>query len=442
MGFGSVMAMPDTYPIQKLIREYRIGGDGPPLPSHSPATEEWLQRLGSLPLMAQPGERWMYHVSFDVLGVLIARVSGQSLGTFMRERIFDPLGMKDTAFHVPAEKIDRLPGSYFFNRQTNALDLFDDAANSAWRTEPPFESGGGGLVSTIDDYFAFSRMMLNKGRHGREQILSRAAVELMTSDQLTPEQRAGSEIFFGSHSQLGLRDGGGNPPQRNLPHAGPIRLGRRLRHVGLHRSRRGDDRHPLHAAHDGFAGAAEGIHRLLDAGVWSDGMMAVYVALLRAVNVGGTGKLSMSDLKELCERAGFSKVRTYIASGNVVFESRMTEAQVKTALETALAAYAGKPVGVLMRTAAEMAEVLASNPFPDAPPNRTVAIFLDESPPSDSLERITGRDDEEVRLGKREIYVRYGENMGRSKLKIPAAKAGTARNINTVSKLVDMAAEL
>jgi CubicO group peptidase (beta-lactamase class C family) len=122
----------------------------------------------------------------------------------MRERIFDPLGMKDTAFHVPSEKIERLPEFYFFNHQTNALDVFDGVANSAWLAEPPFESGGGGLVSTIDDYFAFSRMMLNRGRHGREQILSRAAVELMTSDQLTPEQRAGSEIFFGEHSSWGF----------------------------------------------------------------------------------------------------------------------------------------------------------------------------------------------------------------------------------------------
>ena len=204
MGFGSVMAMPDTYPIQKLIREYRIGGDGPPLPSQAPRTEEWLQKLGSLPWMAQPGERWMYHVSADVLGVLIARVSGQSLGTFMRERIFDPLGMKDTAFHVSSEKLDRLPACYFFNRQTNTLDVFDDVVNSAWRPEPPFESGGGGLVSTIDDYFAFSRMMLHKGRHGREQVLSRAAVELMTSDQLTPEQRAGAEVFFGAYRSWGF----------------------------------------------------------------------------------------------------------------------------------------------------------------------------------------------------------------------------------------------
>jgi len=204
MGFGSVMARPDTYPIQKLIRERRIGGDGPPLPSQAPGTEEWLQSLGSLPWMAQPGERWMYHVSSDVLGVLIARVSGQSLGSFMRHRIFDPLGMKDTAFHVPSEKLDRLPPSYAFNRKTNTLDVYDDVANSAWHPEPRFESGGGGLVSTIDDYFVFCRMMLNKGRHGREQILSPASVELMASDQVTPEQRAGSEIFFGTHSSWGF----------------------------------------------------------------------------------------------------------------------------------------------------------------------------------------------------------------------------------------------
>ena len=204
MGFGSVMAPPDTYPIQKLIREYKIGGDGPPHPSQAPTAEEWIQRLGSLPWIAQPGERWLYHVSADVLGVLISRVVGQSLGTFMRERIFDPLGMKDTAFYVPPEKIDRLPASYFFNHETSKLELYDDPANSDWGSAPPSESAGGGLVSTIDDYFVFYRMLLNKGRHGEEQILSRTAVELMTSDQLTPEQRVGNEIFFGDHSSWGF----------------------------------------------------------------------------------------------------------------------------------------------------------------------------------------------------------------------------------------------
>ena len=187
MGFGSVMAMPDTYPIQKLIREYRIGGDGPPMPTRAPGAEEWLRKLGSLPWMAQPGERWMYHVSADVLGVLIARVSGQPLSMFMRERIFDPLGMKDTAFHVPSEKTDRLPACYFFNRQTNTLDVYDGATNSAWQPAPPFESGGGGLVSTIDDYFAFSRMMLNKGRHGREHYTVKLKVLERPTRQVQPQ---------------------------------------------------------------------------------------------------------------------------------------------------------------------------------------------------------------------------------------------------------------
>jgi CubicO group peptidase (beta-lactamase class C family) len=223
MGFGSVMAPPDTYPIQKLIREYRIGGDGPPLPSQAPSTEMWLQNLGSLPWMAQPGERWLYHVSADVLGVLIARASGQSLGRFMRERIFDPLGMRDTAFHVPSEKLERLPACYSFNRETNAPDLYDNVERSAWRAEPPFESGGGGLVSTIDDYFAFSRMMLNRGRHGRDQVLSRAGVELMTSDQLTPGQRTGSEVFFGSYRSWGL--GMAVETQRNEIFRTPGRFG-------------------------------------------------------------------------------------------------------------------------------------------------------------------------------------------------------------------------
>jgi CubicO group peptidase (beta-lactamase class C family) len=204
MGFGSVMAPPDTYPIQKLIREYRIGGDGMQRPSETPTAEEWIQRLGSLPWMAQPGERWHYHVSADVLGLLIARVSGQSLGKFMRERIFDPLGMKDTGFYVPPEKIDRLPGCYGSDHQLNKLVLFDDPANSAWRSQPPSESAGGGLVSTIDDYYTFYRMLLNKGRHGDTEILSRTAVELMTSDQITPENRVGSELFFGDFRSWGF----------------------------------------------------------------------------------------------------------------------------------------------------------------------------------------------------------------------------------------------
>ncbi len=170
--------------------------------------------------------------------------------------------------------------------------------------------------------------------------------------------------------------------------------------------------------------------------------MAAFVALLRAVNVGGTGKLPMSELKAICEELGFAAVRTYIASGNVIFTSRKSEAAIKTALEKRLQAHAGAPVGVLVRSAAEMAQVAADNPFPKAAPNRTVAIFLDKPPPADALASVRGQRDEELRLGRREIYVHYGNSMGTSKLVIPAARIGTARNMNTIATLAKMAAEL
>jgi uncharacterized protein (DUF1697 family) len=168
--------------------------------------------------------------------------------------------------------------------------------------------------------------------------------------------------------------------------------------------------------------------------------MGSFVALLRAVNVGGTGKLPMSDLKNICEELGFGAVRTYIASGNVVFTSRKSAAAIKVALEKRLEAYAGKPLGVLVRTAAEMAQVLADNPFPNAPPNRTVAVFLDWAPPADTLAGIRSRRNEQIQLGRREIYIHYGDGMAKSKLVIPAAKTGTARNMNTIATLARMAA--
>jgi uncharacterized protein (DUF1697 family) len=167
-----------------------------------------------------------------------------------------------------------------------------------------------------------------------------------------------------------------------------------------------------------------------------------YIALLRAVNVGGTGKLPMTELVAMCERAGFASVRTYIASGNAVFSSAEAATTVKRALEQALLEYAGKAVGVMIRTADEMAEVLAKNPYPDAPGNRTVAISLDQAPPRDALDDVSGCVDEEFALGQQEIYVRYGASMGTSKLRIPVAKHGTARNMNTVAKLAEMGASL
>ncbi len=170
--------------------------------------------------------------------------------------------------------------------------------------------------------------------------------------------------------------------------------------------------------------------------------MTAYVALLRAVNVGGTGKLPMAELTAMCEAAGFAQVRTYIASGNVVFTSALSEAEVRETLETRLAAYAGKPVGVLVRTAAEMADTLARNPFADQPGNRVTAIFVDGPIPADAAEHARNVREEQIRVGRRELFVFYGDGMADSRLIIPAAQAGTARNMNTVAKLAGMAAGL
>jgi len=195
---------------------------------------------------------------------LIARVSGQPFGVFLGERIFAPLGMKDTAFHVPSDKRDRLATSYAFNRQTQSLEVCDGAAASDWGPEPPFESGGSGLVGTIEDYFAFYRMLLNKGRCGRHRVVSRASVELMASDQLTPDQRADAEHFFRSAQQLGIWRGGGYCAQRGVQPARPLRVGWQLRDDCLHRSSRRHGWDAIHPAHDGLAQPAEGLHGFLD----------------------------------------------------------------------------------------------------------------------------------------------------------------------------------
>jgi CubicO group peptidase (beta-lactamase class C family) len=201
MGFGQMMAPPDAYPILKAANELQIGM-GPPTPSTLPAPDEWIRRLGTLPLMHQPGEKWMYNTGSDVLGVLIARASGQPLETFFRERIFEPLGMKDTSFSVPATMLDRLAKSYWTNFESGELELYDDAEGGQWSRPPAFPSAAGGLVSTIDDYLTFGQMMLSQGKHGSERILSRLSVETMTTDQLTPEQKAISGLvpgYFDSH---------------------------------------------------------------------------------------------------------------------------------------------------------------------------------------------------------------------------------------------------
>jgi CubicO group peptidase (beta-lactamase class C family) len=194
-GYGAVMVFPAKFPIQQAMQDSGVAA-GPMLPSIPP--DELMKRYGSLPLIHQPGERWLYHSGSDLLGVLIARVSGQSLGTFLQERIFAPLEMKDTGFSVPEAKLDRLATSYWTGgKPGGSLVVFDEARGGRFAKPPVFEAGGGGLVSTADDYLAFCRMLLNKGRHGSERVLSRPSVELMTTDHITREQKAASDFFPG-----------------------------------------------------------------------------------------------------------------------------------------------------------------------------------------------------------------------------------------------------
>ena len=167
--------------------------------------------------------------------------------------------------------------------------------------------------------------------------------------------------------------------------------------------------------------------------------MKTYVALLRAINVGGTGKLPMAQLRELCEKTGFTEVRTYIQSGNVLLKSPLAEAKVQAKLEEALRSKMGKGVGVLVRSGAELADILARNPFGKAPPNRVIVFLLDEKPPKDALASLVIPGKEVVKVSGREVFVHYPDGQGVSKLKLPFLKAATGRNLNTLAKLAALA---
>jgi uncharacterized protein (DUF1697 family) len=169
--------------------------------------------------------------------------------------------------------------------------------------------------------------------------------------------------------------------------------------------------------------------------------MSIFIGLLRAINVGGTGSLAMTDLKAMCEGLGLTDVRTYIQSGNVIFGSTWAEPHIKTALEEALSRKMGKPIRVLVRSAREMRAVLDGNPFPGAPASKVSVVFLDQVPTNDVFANIAIPGREQVCPAGREVYVHYPDGMGRSKLRLPAFDAGTSRNLNTVAKLADMANE-
>ena len=201
MGLGIMAAAPGTVPIADALAELELG-QGMPSPQTPPAPDEWIRRLGTLPLMYQPGERWMYNTGSDVLGVLIERASGQPFEMFLKERIFDPLGMNDTGFDVIWDRIGRLATSYVIDPDSGAAEIYDEPAGGQWSRLPSFPSGGGGLVSTVDDFLAFADMLRGKGVSRGERILSRPSVEFTTSDQLTPEQKAASGLvpgFFRVH---------------------------------------------------------------------------------------------------------------------------------------------------------------------------------------------------------------------------------------------------
>jgi CubicO group peptidase (beta-lactamase class C family) len=190
-GYGEVSFVAPMSPLQGALSEARVSLAEWPFAG---TPDEFMQRVGALPLAHQPGERWLYHMSGEILGVLISRVSGSSLGSFLRERIFQPLGMVDTGFQVPAANIHRLPPCYGRDLTTGELVVLDEP-RGRYVGCPRFESGAGGLVSTVDDLLVFGRMLLGEPGPSCERILSRPTVELMTTDQLTAPQKALSPFF-------------------------------------------------------------------------------------------------------------------------------------------------------------------------------------------------------------------------------------------------------
>ncbi|WP_223643460.1 serine hydrolase [Corallococcus sp. EGB] len=206
-GLGAVMAKPGTHPLQRAMAEAHVS---PGFHVLTAPPDEFMRRLGTLPLRYQPGERWAYHTGYEVLGVLVARASGMRFDDFLRERLFAPLGMKDTAFTVPAEKLDRLTTACSRDPATGRLEAWDTPADSFWSRPPAFPSGGGqgGLVSTADDLLAFCRMLLSGGRHGNTHLLSSASVREMLTDQISEEQKLRSPFFPGFWDASGWGFGG------------------------------------------------------------------------------------------------------------------------------------------------------------------------------------------------------------------------------------------
>jgi CubicO group peptidase (beta-lactamase class C family) len=205
LGFGTVVAPPGAYPIQRAEAELGLQSiGGPPWPPVAYDSDGWMAALGSLPLMYQPGEQWLYNTSGQVLGVLLARAAGTDLETVMRERIFEPLAMRDTGFTVPPDHMDRLTTFYTPDPENGELSVLDDPTDSWWSSPPRFPDGSGGLVSTIDDYWSFASMLVAGGTARGQSVLTRESVALMTADRLSLTQREASGPFLGEHMSWGL----------------------------------------------------------------------------------------------------------------------------------------------------------------------------------------------------------------------------------------------
>jgi len=206
MGHGLIVepTFDPPYPIIDAARDLQLVM-GPPDPRTPHDPDEWMKRFATLPLMYQPGERWQYNTGSLVLSVLVARAARQPLADFLRTRIFEPLGMKETGFSMPAKKTRRLPSNYMTNYATGKMEEQTASGPSLWAKAPVFPSGAAGLVSTIDDYLAFARVLLNEGVHKSKRLVSQRSVRLMTTNHLTPEQMAtGGPILGGQGWGFGV----------------------------------------------------------------------------------------------------------------------------------------------------------------------------------------------------------------------------------------------
>lgn len=223
LGFGNLFGLAEPPPIQRAVEDLGLACIGPPKPATPHGPDEWMRRLGTLPLMHQPGEGWRYNTGAYVLGVLIARAAGMPFEAFLRERVFAPLGMRDTGFHVPASEVHRFATSYFPDEAGGLV--VHDAPDGQWAHPPAFPNGGAGLVSTVGDYLAFGELMLGMGKRGDVRLLARPTVQAMATDVLTPAEKAAWGFYPGYFDGRGWGLGLGLDAYRMGAACGPFRFG-------------------------------------------------------------------------------------------------------------------------------------------------------------------------------------------------------------------------